>query len=186
MPKDFLKAPPHSPDGVAFLGRDIAQWGDNGTGLVAIDPDICPAPNACPYFVDNSDKKSIAETSKIHLVIASFRDRLCPRTLYNGCLFLLSYSQPSPKHNTLNAYMSEFCSKWTRPRHWKMTPIAFKCSVKNTTTTTFQSTSTTLPLHHPINHPRLTANTTNRTLKLSPSTPGTPRVPATPVPNSRP
>ena len=68
----------HAPYGVAYLGRDAATWGSE-IGDVPIDPDICPSPDLCPQYMD----RSIGPDDKIHLVIASFRDRLCPRTLYN-------------------------------------------------------------------------------------------------------
>lgn len=66
--------------GRAFLGRDEATWGKEGTGEIPIDPDVCPAPGVCPYY---RDTQFDAFNDKIHLIIASFRDRLCPRTLYN-------------------------------------------------------------------------------------------------------
>ena len=68
----------HAPYGIAYLGRDAATWGSE-IGDVPIDPDICPSPSLCPQYID----RSIGPDDKIHLVIASFRDRLCPRTLYN-------------------------------------------------------------------------------------------------------
>jgi hypothetical protein len=67
-----------APYGVAFLGRDSKRWGDE-VGTVAIDPDICPSLEQCPSYID----RSVGPDDKIHLVIASYRDRLCPRTLFN-------------------------------------------------------------------------------------------------------
>jgi Glycosyltransferase (GlcNAc) len=66
--------------GTAFLGRDEKTWGKDGIGEVPIDPNICPSPNQCPYY---RDREYDLDNDKIHLVIASFRDQLCPRTLYN-------------------------------------------------------------------------------------------------------
>lgn len=67
-----------APYGYAYLGRDAVTWGEE-IGEVPIDPDICPSANQCPPYMD----RSVGPNDKIHLVIASFRDRLCPRTLYN-------------------------------------------------------------------------------------------------------
>ena len=69
-----------APWGDTFLGRDEASWGKNGTGDLPIDPNVCPQPGVCPYY---RDTEYDAVNDKIHLVIASFRDQLCPRTLYN-------------------------------------------------------------------------------------------------------
>ena len=66
--------------GTAFLGRDEATWGKDGIGEVPIDPNVCPTPHECPYYRDRDHN---VEQDKIHLVIASYRVRLCPRTLYN-------------------------------------------------------------------------------------------------------
>jgi Glycosyltransferase (GlcNAc) len=78
MPKERTVDEKDAPYGVAFLGRDSNKWGDE-IGEVPIDPDICPSPNQCPSYID----RSVGPDDKIHLVIASFRDRLCPRTLFN-------------------------------------------------------------------------------------------------------
>ena len=86
---NFMKEPDNAPYGVTFLGRDIDSWGESGTGLIPIDPNICvedPEDDTgkplCPEYNDviGSDNDI---NHKIHLVIASYRDRLCPRTLYN-------------------------------------------------------------------------------------------------------
>jgi len=67
--------------GITFLGRDEKTWGKDGIGPVAIDPNVCSATTGeCPYY---RDTKYDAKNDKIHLVIASFRDRLCPRTVFN-------------------------------------------------------------------------------------------------------
>jgi Glycosyltransferase (GlcNAc) len=80
-----------------LLSRDVDTWGQEGTGVDAIDPDgecfhtdnknnnnnnnnnnnqefICPHYN----YQDYDSKNDI-----IHYQVASFRDKLCPRTLYN-------------------------------------------------------------------------------------------------------
>jgi hypothetical protein len=68
------------PQGWAFLGRDKNTWGDEGTGLVAIDPDAECSLGSCPHY---NDQEHDSFNDSIHLTIAAFRDRLCPRTLYN-------------------------------------------------------------------------------------------------------
>ncbi|GMH80995.1 hypothetical protein TrST_g11848 [Triparma strigata] len=66
-----------------FLGRDEKTWGPSGIGWIDVadsecsdpsDPSTCPPP-----FTTTPDP----EASIIHVQIASYRDRLCPRTLYN-------------------------------------------------------------------------------------------------------
>jgi hypothetical protein len=81
----LMKYPPNATWGVALLGRDEETWGEN-VGVRAIDPDICPEPGVCPEYNDRlpSDDDKKDKDTKIHMVIASFRDRLCPRTLYNA------------------------------------------------------------------------------------------------------
>ena len=76
-----MKEPPSSPHGVTFLGRDVESWGDR-TGLIPIDPNIGTDDGLCPEYRTKKQEDNDINT-QIHLVIASFRDRLCPRTLYN-------------------------------------------------------------------------------------------------------
>ena len=73
--------------GITFLGRDEKTWGKDGIGTIPIDPDVCaPASSStatmsnCPYY---RDQEHDLDNDKIHLVIASFRDQLCPRTMFN-------------------------------------------------------------------------------------------------------
>jgi len=68
-----------APYGFCLLSRDKKTWGDEGTGSEAIDPDS-ECENGCPHY---NDSKYNSKEDIIHLNIASFRDRLCPRTLYN-------------------------------------------------------------------------------------------------------
>jgi hypothetical protein len=58
------------------LGRDKKQWGEEGTGKVTVDPDK-ECENGCPYY---NDVFFDSQNDPIHLNIAAFRDRLCPRT----------------------------------------------------------------------------------------------------------
>lgn len=68
-------------DGITFLGRDEKTWGKDGIGSIAIDPNMCAAGTGqCPYYRDTEHD---LDNDKIHLVIASFRDQLCPRTIKN-------------------------------------------------------------------------------------------------------
>jgi hypothetical protein len=86
-PSDSNLNPSDIPFGYCLLSRDVQVWGTEGTGVDAIDPDgecfhsdnnnqslICPH-----YNYQNYDSKN----DIIHYQVASFRDRLCPRTLYN-------------------------------------------------------------------------------------------------------
>lgn len=74
---DFKKT--EAPYGWIFLGRDTKHWGEEGTGSVTVDPDK-ECENGCPYY---NHAEYDALNDPIHLSIAAFRDRLCPRTLYN-------------------------------------------------------------------------------------------------------
>lgn len=67
-------------DGITFLGRDEKTWGKDGIGPIPIDPNVCAATGECPYY---RDTEYDLDNDKIHLVIASFRDQLCPRTMFN-------------------------------------------------------------------------------------------------------
>ena len=69
-----------APLGYCLLGRDTKTWGSEGTGTQAIDPDGECDDGYCPHY---NDVKYDPLSDKIHLNIASFRDRLCPRTLHN-------------------------------------------------------------------------------------------------------
>lgn len=69
-----------APLGYCLLSRDHQTWGDEGTGSDAIDPEGECDGNYCPHY-NHMDHDSMNDT--IHLHIASFRDQLCPRTLYN-------------------------------------------------------------------------------------------------------
>ena len=69
-----------APLGYCLLSRDHKTWGDEGTGSDAIDPEGECDGKYCPHYT-HMDHDSLRDT--IHLHIASFRDQLCPRTLYN-------------------------------------------------------------------------------------------------------
>ena len=75
--KKFTKD--EAPYGWILLGRDTKQWGEEGTGLITVDPDK-ECENGCPYY---NDVHHDAMQDPIHLNVAAYRDRLCPRTLYN-------------------------------------------------------------------------------------------------------
>jgi Glycosyltransferase (GlcNAc) len=80
------------PYGTTLLARDTAAnrkvWKPHEIGEIDIDPKIlCDSSNPhrqCPPYTDTHDalEPEIGHTP-IHLLIASFRDRLCPRTLHN-------------------------------------------------------------------------------------------------------
>jgi hypothetical protein len=92
-PKHFN---PEHPLGVSLLARDTpenrATWGADGLGYVDILPSDCNATtNKCPYYHYTEDDPTAVQEgdinimhTPIHLLIASFRDRLCPRTLHNA------------------------------------------------------------------------------------------------------
>lgn len=73
------------PFGTSLLSRDTPQnrekWGSSGIGYVDINPNICS--DRCPHYTESTNPTDDRSTP-IHLMIASFRDRLCPRTLHNA------------------------------------------------------------------------------------------------------
>ena len=69
-----------APLGYCLLSRDHATWGDEGTGSDAIDAEGECDQGRCPHY-NHMEHDSMHDT--IHLHIAAFRDRLCPRTLHN-------------------------------------------------------------------------------------------------------
>ena len=75
--KHFTKS--EAPYGWIFLGRDAQHWGEEGTGLITVDPDK-ECENGCPHY---NDVQYDAVHDPIHLNVAAYRDRLCPRTLFN-------------------------------------------------------------------------------------------------------
>lgn len=78
------------PYGTTLLSRDTPanqkQWGEQGAiGYVDVAPSVCTEDGTCPHYNYHNDatRESAFETP-IHLLVASFRDRLCPRTLHNA------------------------------------------------------------------------------------------------------
>jgi len=77
------------PHGYCLLARDTDAnhrlFPDGPFGEVDVDPTICPSPDQCPYYQYKDDADpAAAEETPIHLLIASFRDKLCARTLHNA------------------------------------------------------------------------------------------------------
>mmetsp|Transcript_30581 Transcript_30581/g.72143 ORF Transcript_30581/g.72143 Transcript_30581/m.72143 type:complete len:532 (-) Transcript_30581:296-1891(-) len=77
------------PNGFCLLARDNDHnrklFPDGPFGNEDVADTICPSPDNCPYYhyKEDADPKG-AEDTPIHLLIASYRDRLCPRTLHNA------------------------------------------------------------------------------------------------------
>ncbi|GKY95012.1 hypothetical protein MPSEU_000466500 [Mayamaea pseudoterrestris] len=93
---DSMKTNPKHPYGISLLARDTpenrATWGADGLGYVDIvePPEDCDENEnqQCPHYHYKDDDPTLhpdtAAKTPIHLLIASFRDRLCPRTLHNA------------------------------------------------------------------------------------------------------
>lgn len=64
--------------------ENIEKWGKNGTGEEPVASTVCPNESTCPYYHYQDDASAASSLTKIHLLIASFRDRLCSRTLFNA------------------------------------------------------------------------------------------------------
>lgn len=78
------------PYGTTLLARDTKAnrdvWQPDEIGVVPVDPDSCHVDGStkqCPPYTETTEKENDA-TTPIHILIASFRDRLCPRTLHNA------------------------------------------------------------------------------------------------------
>jgi hypothetical protein len=76
------------PYGTTFLGRNntdnLKSFPDGPFGNVDLNPTVCTDSGECPYYhyKDDATHEGASQTP-IHMLIASFRDRLCPRTLHN-------------------------------------------------------------------------------------------------------
>jgi len=77
------------PYGTCLLARDNPHnrglFPDGPFGNEDVAETICPTPDQCPHYHYTEDADPIgAEKTPIHLLIASFRDKLCARTLHNA------------------------------------------------------------------------------------------------------
>ena len=77
------------PYGTTLLSRDTPEnrelWGPEGVGYADVAPTVCTEDHQCPFYHYKEDATlPKALETPIHLLIASFRDRLCPRTLHNA------------------------------------------------------------------------------------------------------
>mmetsp|Transcript_18832 Transcript_18832/g.54490 ORF Transcript_18832/g.54490 Transcript_18832/m.54490 type:complete len:721 (-) Transcript_18832:17-2179(-) len=89
------QGPGMGPHGRIFLGKDKATFGEDGVGYVPYDPDYeCGGPagaegRTCPHVLEEGGDDALGLESRgrkgrlLHVGIASYRDPLCPRTLYN-------------------------------------------------------------------------------------------------------
>ena len=92
---EFLQQHPH---GTTLLSRDkpenLRQWGPDGIGYIDVAETICTVDDGgCPYYHYFPEQQEQQQdqymnhhetTTPIHLLIASFRDQLCPRTIHNA------------------------------------------------------------------------------------------------------
>jgi len=79
--------------GKIFLGKDKGRYGEEGTGWVDYDPDFeCGGKEGTPgrqcafeTTLNHTDGLDITgvEGRNLHINMPSYRDPLCPRTLYN-------------------------------------------------------------------------------------------------------
>lgn len=85
--KRIEKAHKKHPHGTCLLARDNdhnRKLFPNGPfGDEEVAETICPSPDKCPYYHYTEDAEE-KEDTPIHLLIASYRDRLCARTLHNA------------------------------------------------------------------------------------------------------
>lgn len=77
------------PNGTCLIARDTPHnrklFPNGPFGEPDVADTICPSPDNCPYYhyMDDADPV-VAEDVPIHLLIASYRDKLCARTLHNA------------------------------------------------------------------------------------------------------
>lgn len=77
------------PNGFCLLARDNEHnrklFPHGPFGYEEVADTICPTPDQCPHYHYTEDKDpKAAEETPIHFLIASYRDRLCGRTLHNA------------------------------------------------------------------------------------------------------
>ena len=90
--KRIAQARKDHPNGTCLLARDNPNnhrlFPNGPFGEVDIDSTVCPSPDKCPHYHYQNDDPNLhpneAENVPIHLLIASFRDKLCARTLHNA------------------------------------------------------------------------------------------------------
>ncbi len=74
--------------GKIFLGKDEITYGKEGIGWVDYDPDYeCGGPigspgRLCPFTLEEEEEKKV-DGRLLHVSLASYRDPLCPNTLFN-------------------------------------------------------------------------------------------------------
>mmetsp|Transcript_30917 Transcript_30917/g.74668 ORF Transcript_30917/g.74668 Transcript_30917/m.74668 type:complete len:573 (+) Transcript_30917:1-1719(+) len=87
------KMPPQKEDepyGHCLLARDTPEnrklFPNGPFGKEAIVDTICPTAGQCPFYnyLDDKPTTQLAKDVPIHILIASFRDKLCARTLHNA------------------------------------------------------------------------------------------------------
>jgi Glycosyltransferase (GlcNAc) len=79
------------PRGTCLLARDTPQnrqlFPDGPFGDEPVAETICPSPDRCPHYHYRADAVPSSEAARdapVHILVASFRDRLCARTLHNA------------------------------------------------------------------------------------------------------
>lgn len=77
------------PRGTCLLARDTPAnrrlFPDGPFGEPDVAETICPSPDKCPHYNYKKDTDPAeAEETPIHFLIASYRDKLCARTLHNA------------------------------------------------------------------------------------------------------
>jgi hypothetical protein len=86
----FPNSKADKPFGSCLLARDTTQnrqlFPNGPFGYEPVKESICPNDGPCPHYSYQEDtKETVAiQTTPIHILIASFRDRLCGRTLHNA------------------------------------------------------------------------------------------------------
>ena len=85
-----MRPDPKHPFGTTLLSRGTSEnralWGEEGIGLIGVAESVCTENGECPYYHYRTDatRETGALETPIHVLIASFRDKLCPRTLHNA------------------------------------------------------------------------------------------------------
>jgi hypothetical protein len=78
------------PYGTTFMAKDNEgnrkSFPNGPFGTIDVAPSVCTDNQECPFYhyKEDSLQQGGATETPIHLLIASYRDRLCPRTLHNA------------------------------------------------------------------------------------------------------
>lgn len=125
----MVVSPNVHPYGTTLLSADNEKnrkkWGPNGVGTIGVAATVCTPDGKCPpyHYRDDVTHEGAIQTP-IHLLIAAFRDQLCPRTLHNAFthaenpkrLFIRVIDQTDPASDLIDdaGCWTRYCSDFNK------------------------------------------------------------------------